>query len=489
MAVDLTALSPAQIEAYKAAGVLDRLVEGDKTEQKHDIQGTPMWVNPAYNTVSGQPAVGGIFTQPGVRPEVFSTIVQPLDFLSYLNLQPSLYQNEIISILTGQLDVESGSNPSSACGTPITPGMLKKCSQVYKFGQAFLGSPKINLTQAGMLLNRAATPKVIQNFAANDPIIPDILQRPDVNLMSPYAQAMYQAGTMLRRAISQVAITGNPATANASVEPGFISEFNGLDTLIKTGYADAETSTACPAADSDVRTWNAMVDATVSSQQIAEVLNDLYYGRQLLAQELGMNGVQWAWIMHPLLLRELSFVYASQFYAYRSAGSAAAPVWQNQESYRQFQLAMQSGKFLPMGADQVPVIEHLTPLTTIDGNVVESDIYLVPMTWNGQPLVNFEYFPADNQYANEIRAASPPDTFLTLNNGMYNLTIEKTVFCIQAVLEGKFRMWLDTPFLAGRLDNVRVNNNIKFRGADPADTARFYNGGVTFRTVSTTTGI
>jgi hypothetical protein len=60
--------------------------------------------------------------------------------------------------------------------------------------------------------------------------------------------------------------------------------------------------------------------------------------------------------------------------------------------------------------------------------------------------------------------------------------------CLQLAITGQFRMFHLAPFLCGRLDNVRFVTNIGFRSYDPEDTFFHRNGGVTFRTVSTTTG-
>lgn len=486
MSVEVLAkLTPEQIAAYKAAGVLDKIIE-----QKNDILGSPNYTTPVYAPRPGQPTVGGIFTEPGIRPEVFSTVIQPLDFLAALRLKPSRIYNEKVSILTGQR-ATTGTNPADTCSAPVTPGDLKKCSQLYTFGKLWMGSPKIQMDEAGMILNRAVNPVVIQNMANVDPLLPDVLRQPNVNFESIEAQALYQLGTAMRRAFVKVAITGNPATAYSSTEAGFIKEFNGLDTVIKTGYTDAETGTACPAADSDVRTWNALTSASVSSRTIVQEMSDQYYGRKLIASQLGMEGVQWAYVMHEALFRELTYAWTINYFTSRGQGTAGNPNPVNGESIVNLQLDMLNNRYLLIDNEKVPVIFHDTPLVYLDGATaptMEADIYLVALSWNGMDLVEFEHFDLTNPAVSALIGRLPGQV-VPLNNGAYLMSTDRTGMCLQLAITGQFRMFHLAPFLCGRLDNVRFVSNIRYRSYDPGNTFSHVNGGVTFRTVSSTTGI
>lgn len=471
-------LTPDQIAAFEAAGKLDAVIAAAKEiGAKNDVSADLPYLNPAYGPRPGTTDQFGIFTQPGVRPDMWSTLNQPVDFTSVLEPVKSEFAQERVGILTGQTATE-GTNPTDVCGIPARPGQLKTCQQNYVYGQLYIGSEKLSITEAGKLANRAVSERTILNAAATDPLIPDILQGAGVNLLSPEAQAFYQIGTAVRRSLSTVLITGDPAQAYSSTELGWIREFNGLDTLIKTGYVDAITSVACPAADSDVRTWGALSSATVGGISIAQELTDLYFGRVTLARQVGVDA-QWAFIMPFALFRELTYDYAANYFISRltSPFSASATSNTNAESTRRLQIEMLQGNYLLIDNVPVPVLfSDGIPLESA-GNNIQSDIYLVAVRVNGRSGIRFEYFPMDNPQASQLIGRFDGQ-IQVMNNGMYAISYERTKFCVEMTLTAQFRMYLETPFLAGRLDNVQYTSNIKFRSPIPGFTG-YQNGGNT----------
>src|ERR1051326_7916305 len=110
MLTRLSELSPEQIRAYKEAGVLDEII----AQEKNNVNSSLDFSRPAYAPRSGDPTAGGIFTRPGVRPEMYSTLLQPVDFTASLNPKPSIFAHERVGILTGQT-AATGSNPSETC--------------------------------------------------------------------------------------------------------------------------------------------------------------------------------------------------------------------------------------------------------------------------------------------------------------------------------------------------------------------------------------
>jgi hypothetical protein len=475
MAIDISKLTPKQIKAYKEAGVLDQVIEGAKNDPS---SGLP-FQNPVYGQRPGTTDQFGIFTQPGVNPQTWDATAQPFDITNVLTPQSSIYQQERVSILTGQQDTE-GTNPTDTCDTPVRPGNLKTCQQNYVFGTLYIGSQKIKLDEAGALANRAVSERVLMNRAANDPFLPEPLRNPGVDLLSPTTQALMQMSTAVRRAIAEVMITGDPANTGASAVPGFTQEFNGLDTIIKTGYVDAITGQACPAADSDVRTWGAPIESTVGGNGIAVELTDLFYGRQMVARQVGMNP-QFVWVMRPELFRELTYQYATNYFINRLTApyTTSAILETNSESVRRLQLEMLQGNYLLIDNIPVPVLfSDGIPFTAAGGNYRQSDVYLLPLSDGGVPLVNFEYFPMDNPQARTVAQRFDSQVFYT-NNGMYIMTFERQKMCVEFVLSARFRMWHNAPFLAGRIDDLQYVNTIAYRNPFPGGSG-YLNGGVTY---------
>lgn len=473
MAIELSKLSAEQIAAYKEAGALDAIIEG----AKNDVSSTVGWARPVYAPNTGTPSEGGIFTAPGVRPDMFSTLGQPMDITSILNPTPSEFAQERVGVLTGQLDT-SGTNPDDSCGEPVRPGALKTCQQNYSFGEFYMGSNKMKISDAGMIANRAVTPRRILNEAQTNPFLPSVLQGANVDFQSIEAQQLFQLGTAMRRAVSVVAITGNPATAAGSAEPGFIREFTGLDNLIVTGHTDAVTGETCPAVDSVVVSFSADVftgtDA-LSGRKITAIMTDMYFGRQTVAMQLGVTAT-WAWVMPFALFRELTYAYANQYYETRSPGVVGNPFQTQQEGIKRLQVEMLNGYYLLMDGVPVPVLfSDGIPLEVGGGNYKKADIFLLATSVQGRSGLQFEYFNIDNPYARQLRSRFNGE-LETLNGGMYLLGAERSFDCMELRIVGKMRMWHEAPFLCGKIQDLLFVSNINYRSPLPGVTG-YVNGG------------
>ncbi len=471
MALDVTKLSSKQLRALQKAGVLESMIVSGGRKDVTD----PPFIRPVYDSTFNQPNDGGIFTPPGYRPETYSALVQPLGLTQVVNPVPSIWAQERISILTGQL-ATVGTNPSDYCGAPVTPGDLKTCGQFFNWGEVHIGSQKININQAGEFANRAVDERTIMNAAMTDALVPDILQQ--MNLRSIQAQAMFQVGTALRRALAPVMFTGDPSTAAVSATPGFIKEFTGLDRLIVDGHTDAETGIACPAADSLIINWNAAIDGTSGGQNITQQITAFAYGLQFLADEVGMGTTRFAFIMNPDLFYALTAVYACQYATYRCLSSnAGQPIIQTAPDVNSLRLQMYQGSYLLVEGRAIPVIQDNTiAITAGGGNFRKSDVYFIPIDFNGRPLLRLEFFPMDNQWQNELAGHFNSQSF-TSNNGMYRLYWDRQMSCAQMVLDAKLRLILDAPFLAGRLQNLLYISNLAGYRSPLPGTTGYKNGG------------
>jgi hypothetical protein len=146
---------------------------------------------------------------------------------------------------------------------------------------------------------------------------------------------------------------------------------------------------------------------------------------------------------------------------------------------------MMQGQYLLIDGMPVPVVfsDGITIEQLAGGaqRVLRSDMYLLPIEWNGRPLLTMEYFNMGNQYAREY-SALVYNSALFLNNGMYVATKNERNGCIEFEINAMFRIILETPFLAGRIDDVSFTYQAQTRTADPAVSFLYVDGGTSYRT-------
>ena len=429
---------------------------------------------------------GGMFSEPAVRPEMYQATVGPRTFLDAITWTKSDIMNELVSILTGQLAAE-GTNATNTCGDPPNPGDLKKCTRTSLFGELFLKTKKVAVTDIGRRNNRADLERMIQNAPmSTNPLMPELLRRPGLNFMDTKAQSLYTLGIQLMRTVAPLEVTGNSGVAaGASTTLGVITEFDGLDNLIKTGHTDIATSVACPAADSMIVNWNSRaINGLLEGLNIAELFSDIYFSRLMLSQDVGMGGVRWAWVMDKRLFRALTFIFACTFQHTRCTDfTVGEPGTRSQGEIEARTLEMQRGQFLWCNGEAVPVLFTAGSEVAIpdeSGNGLTADAYLAPMAWDGGDLLFGEYFPLDNSYISGWESIAQQNR-ISHNGGMYMTAIRSDGFCDELLLTGRFRLRLDTPFLAARIDNIVFDSYKGYRGFEPGGTF-FYDGGVTYYT-------
>lgn len=451
----------------QAALMLENGIDPTLYIQKHDPTA------PSAVPVHG---VGGMFSEPGARPDMFSAIVRPNTFLSALPVVQSQFYNELVSILTAQ-SATVGSNPDGTCGDPVTPGNLHKATIARRFGKVYVGSDKVDVTEIGMLANRADVERIILNSAATNPLIPDLLAQPNVNFRSESAHQLWRAGLSFERALASIDVTGNSSLTGASAEDGFLREFDGLERLITNGITDT-SGVAAPAADSLVVTWGSTMSATVGGRRLGRLLYEVIYSRQQLAQDTGIPVSSWALVMDKRLFFELAYEMAV-FYATIKSSDATDPypINRNAEAIESRYNAMIQGNRLTVGAFTIPVLFTSGAETTANAStgVLTSDLFLVALDALGNPVTYLEYFPMNNQFISEFNGLSNTTGRMVLNNGLYMMAVRSSGFCDQILLAGHLRMMCRAPFLCARIDDISYNPYAGFRSAFPGATG--YEGG------------
>ena len=424
----------------------------------------------------------GIFSNPGVRPERFSALMRPRSMASILRPQKSEYGNEIVSIMTGQTAGVANAQ-TDWCAPGALAGVLKACQQTYVFGNFKMATRIVPVQEVGLLRNRADIPGEILNRPPRDnPFIPDrMYQLTDTRSQLQYE--LFTLGVQAERSFETELWRGVAGTNTSIV--GWWKDMAGLDSLVKTGYVDSVTGVACPAADSIVISWNADVGATVSGSNIVQSFADQYYAVNDTAEQVGLSGVQFAFVLRKEFFRALTEVWSCQYLTYRCQSSnAGQPIQITGDETNRLRLEMQNGQYLLIDGVPVPVVFsdgiQLEQLAGGTPKVLRADAYLLPISWNGRPLINVEYHDMGNAYAREFASIVYPSAEF-INNGMYMLGKREAGGCTELEISMKLRVFLETPFLAVRWDDISFSYGAQSRAADPGTTFLYKNGGVTYR--------
>lgn len=452
--------------------------------QKNDpasLTGQPGQLHGLLQDGSGN---AGVFYSPGYRPAMYSTLSRPRSFASAIGVSKSEYINEKYEILTGAT-AASGTNATGWCGNPpsLAP-YLKTCRQVVEFGQFFAKTELQQIPEVGKLVDRADVPRDILNASPEmHPLIPDIMWRLE-DTRSQLQGSLYRFGIGLERSLERVLVQGSAALAYTATQLGFTKEFNGVEQLVKTGYTDVGGAT-CPAADSTVINWgNANIGDSIGSgdtRTIHEVITDAYYAKQDdLPEQIGMAGFNGFFLMRKELFRELVYQIACTYATYR-CGSTARRESGDAMALNQLRLDMQRGQYLLIDGVEVPVIfSDGIPRNRVAANTYESDLFFLPASFGGDPLLRLEYFDMGNPYATELANFAGGNDYAVLNNGMYALTERHNGFCREILVAAQMRLILETPFLAFRVDNIQFAYRAPTRDAYP-DESLYVDGGVTYK--------
>lgn len=453
--------------------------------QKNTPASTTLTAPALHGPFQGNNAQFGIFTQPGVRPERWSTLVRPRSLARLLALNRSVYFQELLEVMTG-VTASSGTNATGFCGNPPTVGQGKVCEQVYSWGKWYIKTDLEAVAEVGQLRNRADVPaEIINSGPTMNPLIPDLMYRLD-DTRSSLQYELWRLGVDLERTLEQVLVQGNTALGSANTHHGWIAEFAGLDSQIKTGHTDNPTGFACAAMDSIVISFNADVNSTIGGgdgRNVTQALTDMVHAAEDRAMEMGMDDVVWAFVGRKEEFRALTEVLSCQYNTYRCTSTNNPNATLNEDAQRtnDLRLEMQNGKFLLLDGVQYPyVYSEGVVRDGIGANHFKSDLYLVPVSWQGMPLLRLEYYPMDNPYSTEW-ANFTGTTTATLNNGLFIAGRRDTGLCMEYHFQSKMRLILETPWLAGRLDDVSYTYRAAIRNADPNDTWFYADGGRTYR--------
>lgn len=421
---------------------------------------------------------GGLLATQGLNAQLINATIMPRGLAGRIPVRPSIDTNEIFGIMTG-VTASSGSEPTEACTAWPTVGQLKLCRQQHPYGQQGRQSQVLNVKYAGQIVNRG---EFRDNTLLGSPALDNGRMPGAINwtraLQIEAEKKMSELFLGYYRDYASYLWTGNPQTTAGST--GF-QQYRGLNLLINTGKRDALSGVACPAADSIVIDLNGASINTAGGTiygVLANVMNNL----ERLAEQLSLD-VRWALVGRYGLWQQLTNIWPC---VYATAGCITGASIVRSQSLEEA-TAMRDGirrtRMLPIeGREYEFILDDAISETIAAGGVVgtyQSDLYIVPMTANGVPMLFWEYFPMVEQAIAAANQMAPGGYFTALDNGRFLLSrLTPTHTCVQVEIIERPRLVLMAPFLAARLQNIRYTYSIHEREWDPTNTY-FVNGGLT----------
>lgn len=460
------------------------------------LQLTTKEANPAVpNTPVHGP--GGLLSFYGVHPEIVSAMQAPEGLYQVLLNTPdaarlSEYENEKYAILTGQT-AGSGSLPTAPCDDAPVAGKLKVCHQNFTFGFITQDSTTLNLAKANTITDRS---EAFDYRLANSPLSPASAIAPVTPAQafaSDQAKIAFEMGNEFERRISPLVWTANPTNDTAS--DGYMEPL-GLQLLIQTGWRDAKTGTACPAADPLVHAFNANL-ATDSAASVKRVV-DMYRHLGRRARKAQLVGVVWAFVGPAAMLDKLAEIWPC---AYNTAGCtlpSGASSNVDAVRMREWSDEMRSMRYLPIDGVKVPfIVDDTLPETYVDADTYSADLYILPMvvpalTSTGGRSVFLQFGDMRRSQAAQLSQLQDmvlPGQIQVAGGGRF-LVYKKAAknLCVQYGMAAFWRLIIRTPFLAGRLTGVSYDFTYHDRTWNPAGNPtgyNFVNGGSTSQSIET----
>jgi hypothetical protein len=431
---------------------------------------------------------GGIFSTPGLDRTVVTAYIRPHGISTVLRKVPSIDESPRFATLTGFTETASA-EPSNACDDAPT-GYVKGCNLTAQFGLVRRDTQTIDYDKVMLRLNRSDFKDLV--LAGN------VLGLTDLVPSNLNANQMINVLTM-----SEMIIAGINAERKlvADIWQGTVAAgtFPGLNAQITTGHVDADTGTACPAVDSDVKDFNYNNVDNTDALNIVVYISMLEYYLYNNAVKMGLDPVTWIWAMRPQLWHELSAVWPIVYHTDRSASVPAGStvfldgrdmVTERDRMRNEMKLTV-NGRTYDVVTDD-GIFEHDN---VNNGNLAAgeyaSPIYFIPLQIVGgidatyMEYVDYRQGAADAALLSGFGGA--PDFFWT-DNGFFSWAVDQYRWCYQLSLKAEPRVVLRTPHLAGRIDNVKYVPLQHLRDYDPASPYH-YDGGVSWRSPSSVNAV
>lgn len=440
---------------------------------------------------------GGLFSTPGLEPDIITAYVRPTGLEMVLPKLPSVTESPIFGSITG-IDTSGASAPATNPCDDNPTGFLKGCDLTAQFGRLAFDTNTIEFDKVMLQVNRGVTTDLTlrgQLLGINSmDIQPGGLSDADVlNIVTAAEMVkvgmLFQRGTATSLGLNKQMWQG---TIAKNTSGGGYKEFPGLDSQIATGQVDAVSNTACTGMDSDVKDFNYSVVGG-SDNDIVEYLSMLEFYLYHNATRMGLDPVEWVVVMRPELWQELTAVWPIAYNTNRGATVLAGNT----------RLVVDGGDMIAerdrMRRGMTIDINGRTHRVVTDDGIAEgtninnanvpagsysSSIYMVPLTITGGFPVTYMEYVDYRRGSQDIAKLMGRNDFWT-DRGIFSWALEQVKWCYKMSAKTEMRVILRTPQLAGRIDNVLYSPLQHLRDSTPGSAYEF-DGGVSTRAGSTT---
>lgn len=414
--------------------------------------------------ISGTPdaqlifGAAGLFSNFGLDSTVINAGLYPRGIDRYLPVFPTVYTDPVYSLITG-IEPDGEDEPDGVCDD--APGaVLETCHQVAAFGRYTRSSKEMEVNQLMQVLNGHLTTdiKVLGSILGPGHALLTG-QGPADNgtwIRSVIETQMMLVKVELQRKLTQQLWQGDPA--NNSANGGYL-EFPGLDILIATGKVDAFTNVACGALDPDVKDFD-YNDIAGDDPSIVAYLSMMMYYLEHNAERMGLDPVTWRIAMRPQMFFELTRIWPAHYLTAGAIVNNVNTVVMSSEAV-QMRDAMWNGRWLIINGRQYEVItddgifEHnSTNNANLDPGEFASDIYILPFTAKGMPVLYWEHLDYTQAMADVSAYTQNKGQFWSTDAGRYMWTLQNLNYCFKIQSKLEPRVILRTPQLAGRLQHV-----------------------------------
>lgn len=428
-----------------------------------------------FNTAQRLHGSSGLFTGPLER-EIITAHVRPYGLASQLPAIPSVSEDPRYGSITG-FTATVGAEPDHACDD-APYGFMKGCNLTARFGMLRRDTSTIEMDKVMLKLNRGDFTDLILKgrLLGLTDLVPSGLNESQVTDIMTMSE-MVIVGVNTERALGHQSWQGTRTVG---------TEFAGLDVLIATGQVDADTGVACPALDSDIKSYNYQE----LSSSIVEMVGSMEWYLNNNAVTMGLDPVEWVVCMNPNLWYELSAVWPCAYNTNRCVDglttTGASVVLDGRENTRDRD-AMRNGMYLDINGRRYRVVtdtsiyEHNNANNAnLDPGEYASSLYMVPLTIAGNFPVTYREYVDYRQASSDINLLRGKEEFFWTDNGMYSWAIEQIKWCYKLALKTEQRIILRTPQLAGRVDAIKYIPTQHLRDSDPSS-PYFKDGGVSIR--------
>lgn len=426
---------------------------------------------------------GGIWTAPGLERDILTAHIRPMGVGGALPWLPTTYTDPRFGTLTGYT-ATVGDQPENSCDD-APYGYVKGCNLTARLGMIRYDTNTIEMDKVMLKINRGDHTDLrlrgqVLGLTNLQPSGLDANQILNVYTMSEMVTAGVNFERELTRQIWQGVVTAT-------------NEFPGLDVQIATGQVDADTNTACPALDSDVKDF-AYDLLCGTGRDIVEYLTMLMYYLEYNAMRMGLAPVNFALVMRPQMWQELSECWPCQYNTNKcSSQSSIAQVNVLGDQMVNIRRDMRQRAVIEINDKEYPVIvddgifEHnSTNNANLAAGEFASSIYVVPLTVLGNMPVTYMEYLDYREAAPELPLLRNKEDFWWTDSGRYSWAIDQDKWCYKIAGKIEARVILRAPQLAGRIDHVRISPLQHVRESIDTSSVYFADGGLSLRDVPST---